>query len=332
MVVRSKFKLALVSVLAAPAFLATGPTMGLGADKKALSTAKTYTDWSRDLVETTSAKYRFLNKPFYAGVTGSIGERLYVLCKYAFSGTKSASLRGARETSGDFWPAASFAVSDDRQGDWIPIGEFNPTVNADVLILDDHNPKAALWIAGELFRRAIGNYRWGRITLIDNPQLATVFALDDLLPPRGRRPEGADFKQVLDDSETARFGSAAVLHTVTSIRGQFTGEFIYIRDHSVSAIEGGRTISGDFWPSAKLEAGDSEARWMTIGVAKPKGVIQSIEPTEHILGEPFRVELDAYEGSLGRAEFGKVIFSDSSFAVFRLKSIDPSITEDSWGH
>jgi hypothetical protein len=308
------------------------PILIFATGNRNVATAKTYTDWSRDLVETTPQKYRFLNEPFYAGVTGCLGERLHILCRYVLAEqAEPVLLRGSRENNDDFWPATSFAVSNDRNANWTPIGEFNPTVDADVLSVDHQNPKAVLWVPGEPFRESIGNYRWGRITLIGDPQRSAVFALEDLLPPRGRRAAGADFKEVLDDRETARFGSAAVLHSVTSIHDKLTAEFIYVRDHSLGIIEGERPDAADFWPTATFQVGDSDEAWTTIGEDKRSGDLRSIESAQRIAGEPFRIDAQAYKKSIGHARYGKVIFSDSSFAIFMLESIDPAVTNDGWG-
>lgn len=291
--------------------------------------AKPYTDWDRDLAETTPAKYRFLDKQFYAGLAGSFGELLHILCQYRLSsGSTTISLRGSRDGNGDFWPAVSLAVSNNREANWAPIGVFNPTVDADFLTVDRQNPKATLWVAAERFRTFIGTQRWGRINLISDKRASAVLALEDLLPPRGRRPEGADFKEVLGDREKPRFGSAAVLSYVVFIRGQLTGEFIWVRDQLLSTVTGARTSAGDFWPTAKLEVGDSEDHWVIVGEAKPAGAFQAIKRRQHASGEPFCVNLDPYKAHIGQTKYGKVTFSDSSFAVFLLENIDPSIITD----
>jgi hypothetical protein len=292
-------------------------------------TADLDTDWSRSLVDSTPGKHLFLRDRFYASLTGSLGELLHVLCHYRLDAKSTAvSLRGSRDGNGDFWPAVSLAVSNDRHAKWEPIGEFNPTVDPDFLAIDLQNPKATLSVAAERFRPFIGTRRWGRIKLISDKQANAVLALEDLLPPRGRRLDGGDFKEVLGDREKPQFGSAAVLRYVVFIRDQLTGEFTWVRDHLLGAVTGARTTSGDFWPAAKLEVGDSDGHWVAVGEAKPKGAFRSIKRTQHAFGEPFRVDLDAYKASIGHAKFGKVTFSDSSFAVFTLENIDSNTTEE----
>jgi hypothetical protein len=304
-------------------------TASTASGSKAAPTDNKYTDWEHDLAETTPGKHHFFDNRFYAGLTGSLGELLHILCQYRLaSSSRAVSLRGSRDGNGDFWPAVSLAVSNDREANWAPIGVFNPTVDPDFLIVDRQNPKGTLWVAAERFRPFVGTQRWGRVNLISDKQATAVLALEDLLPPRGRRPEGADFKEVLGDREKPQFGSAAVLRYVIFIHGQLTGEFTWVRDHLLGTITGRRTTAGDFWPAATLEVGDSDGHWVTVGEAKPTGTLQSIKRTQHTFGEPFRVNFDAYKPHIGQWKFGKVTFSDSSFAIFLLQDINPDNTDD----
>ena len=297
----------------------------VGSTGKAFTTI--YTDWSRDLAEVTPAKYRFLDKPFYAGVTGSIGGLLHVLCRYRLRvGATKVSLSGSDDANGDFWPAASLAVSNSRNGNWVSVNTFNPTRDVDVVTIDQSNPTARLCIGAEHFRPLIGAYRWGRITLINDKQAKAIFALEDLLPPRSRRPEGEDFKEVLADHGKLEFGSVAFLHSVIWIKGRLTGEFVYIGDRRRATLTGIRAPTGDFWPVTTLEVGNSEGEWVKISETKPSGSLNS--PKRHTSGDRFRVNLDAYRSNIGKAKFGKVTFSDSSFAVFLIHRIDPSVMDE----
>jgi hypothetical protein len=297
---------------------------------KAESSDNRYTDWDHILAQTTPGKHRVFDDRFYAGLTGSLGGLLHILCVYHLEGRSApVSLRGSRDGNGDFWPAVSLSVSNDLRATWASIGLFNPTAEPDFLIVNRQNPKATVWIAAERFRPFIGAQRWGRISLISDNQAGAIFALEDLLPPRGHRSDAGDFKEVLGDREKPQLGSAAVLRYVVFIRGQLTGEFTWVRDRPQASVKGAQTPAGDFWPTGKLEVEDSDGHWITVGEAKPNGSPRSIRQTQHIFGEPFRVDLEAYKKSIGHAKLGKVTFSDSSFALFALENIDPNIPEES---
>jgi len=247
--------------------------------------AAIYTDWSRDLAVTTPSKYRLLDQRFYAGVTGSLGGVLHLLCRYGLPReTTTGSLNGSRDADGNFWPAVTLAVSNSREANWKPISIFNPTVDLDVLRINHRDSKLALWVGAEPFRSLIGTYRWGRVVLIDDKQAETVFALEDLLPPKDRRPRDGDFKEVLDDREKPRFESAALLYSVTSIRNHLAAEFVYLHDHPLGTIEGVTTEAGDFWPRALLAVGDSDAHWTNVGEADQRGTAGAIQAKQNIRG------------------------------------------------
>jgi len=208
------------------------------------------------------------------------------------------------------------------------IGIFDPTVEADALTLDRQNPETRLWVAAERFRSFVGTHRWGRIALISDNQAETVIALEDLLPPRSRRHEGGDFKDVLADRGKLQFGSVAFLHSVISIKGQLTGEFVYIGKGRRAAITGVRGPTGDFWPAAKLEVGNLEGPWVKVGENELNSGFRPDRSRHPGSGERFRVDLGGYKSNMGQAQFGKVTFSDSSFAIFLLQDINPDNTDD----
>lgn len=301
-----------------------------GGANRARSASEIYTNWSRDLVETTPNAYRSVDKPFAASMTGSTGELLHLLGRYRLrvkSGT--VSLRGSYDANRDFWPAVSLAVSNQRKGHWMPIGVFDPTLDADFLTIHGRNPEARLWVAAEQFRDFIGTHRWGHIGLISDKHAETVFALEDLLPPRSRRRgERDDFKEVLRDRGKLQFGSVAFLHSVVSIKAQLTGEFVYIGNNRGGMLTGIRAETGDFWPEATLEIGNSEGEWIKISETKPSHSSRLSSSKQHTPGDRFRVNLDAYKLNIGKAKFGKVTFADSSFAVFPLQRIDPSVMDE----
>ncbi|MFZ1218803.1 MAG: hypothetical protein WAO00_05880 [Chthoniobacterales bacterium] len=291
--------------------------------------ADLYSDWSRSLVDSTPGKHLFLRNQFYVSLTGSRNELLHVLCRYHLDdGSTGIMLRGSRNEDGDFWPAVSLQVSNNRRASWTPIGQFNPTVNPEFLTVDRQNPSKILWVAAEPFRSFIGTKRWGRISLIDDKPATAVFALEDLLPPRGRRPEEGDFKEVLGDREKREFGSAAVLRHVVSIQNQLTGEFTWVIDRLPGAVKGAQTTAGDFWPTAVLQVGDSDGQWETVGETKSMGRTRSMTRPEHIFGEPFRINLEPFKAHLNGKKFGKVIFSNSTYSVFVLNNIDPRVADN----
>lgn len=293
------------------AFAALVPIDGFGESN--------YTNWSRDLVE-SATKANIPALPFYVAVISSIDDQLSAGCVYRYvKGRTPIVLQGKRDSGGNFWPAVSCDVATEGKTRWREISGLNPPADSEIVSIGSDNTKALLHVGMEPFRPYIEAFRWGRVVL-KNGDVA-VFALEDLLPPADRRVDGGDFKEVLDEREQTRFGSSAILHSISSIRDHLTGDFIYTR-RPFAALKGAKTLDGDFWPSATLYVGNSEPDWSTIGVSNQEGVLASLRRSDKRSPAVLRVHLDLYKSAIERNKYGKIVFSDGSFAVFLIANLN----------
>jgi hypothetical protein len=278
-----------------------------------------YKNWSRDVVESATSQNIPL-MPFYVGVITSVDGRLSALCGYHYvKPTKIVALRGRRDSDGNLWPVVSCDVATTGKTTWRTISKSHVPVDSKVVNISSDN-QAQLYVDMESFRPFIGDFRWGRVVLESGD--TAIFALEDLLPPGDRRGLGHDFKAVLEERVQTQFGSSAILHSVISIRDHLTGVFIYNRSRAPVTLRGARTTDGDFWPSVTLFVGDSERDWGALGRAKTEGTPDSIDYSEESSPVVLRVKLDAYKSTIGH-KYGKVIFSDGTFAVFLVQSLNP---------
>lgn len=280
-----------------------------------------YTNWDRDVVESATGQ-NIPVMPFYVGVTTSIDGRLFALCGYKYvKGTKTVTLRGRRDSDGNFWPAVSYEVATIGKTKWRIISKSNLPGDPDTASISSDVGKTPLYVDMEPFKALIGDTRWGRIVLENGD--AAIFALEDLLPPGDRRGAGRDFNDVVDDRLQTQFGSSAILHSVSSARDHLNGVFVYTRSPSPTTLEGATTLDADFWPSVTLYAGNSDKDWHPIGVSRHEGSPASIQCSEKGSPAVLRVSLDAYKSEIGRHEYGKIVFSDGSFAVFLISNLNP---------
>jgi hypothetical protein len=283
-----------------------------------------YTNWSREVLQipTDSEAQR---KPFYVGVTTALDDRLIALCQYRNTDPgRSKLLHGRKDEDGKFWPVVSYEVSVAGTSEWREISAAQESTATDTSVIAS-GETIVLYVSATPFRQFIGTSRWGRLIL--DRVISANFLLEDLLPPAGRRGGSRDFKEELEHVEQPRFGSAAILYSITFLDGVLTGDFLYVRN-SASVLDGIRTAEGDFWPNVSLFVGESTEDWHTIGTSSapgtPTSIRRSIDEHSPLL---LRVKLDPFRPRIGQDKYGKIVFSDGSFAVFLIEHLNPSTPE-----
>jgi len=275
-----------------------------------------YTNWSREIVQVSTHQ----DVPFYLGVTSSLDGELIALCRYQFvKGKASTILHGKKDSEGNFWPEVSYEVAVEGKAKWRLIGKVHQAEDSESVTVSVDNPVARLYVDMREFKPMIKDLRWGRVVLENGD--AAVFALEDLLPPADRRGASSDFKEAVDEREQTRFGSAAILDSVTSVGNCLTGVFIYSPRLEV-ALQGTESPDEDLWPSVTLYVGNSEQDWHSIGVASHKGKQTFIRASEENLAIVLRVSLDLYKPAAEKYQYGKVVFSNGSFAVFLIENLN----------
>jgi hypothetical protein len=268
-------------------------------------------NWTRDLIQDGTNPDAWRRHPFYVSVTDSTDGRLCALCVYLGDvRTGPIVLHGRMNSSQRFSPVISYQVGIGTKENWREIARSHRS--GDTLTITDTTPVARLNVDMEPFRDFIGRSRWGRVVLENGK--AAVVDLDDLLPPCNVVPQGGDCKEVFNVRHPI-LGSAAFLHSAIWLRKHVIGVFVDMRENE-SAVKGSTNREGDFSPSAEFYAGNGDKQWMPIGVStpleRPALIRLSTKPAV------FRIDLDAYKSAVTRFEFGKAVFSDGSFAIFRL--------------
>src|ERR1044072_5569440 len=221
-----------------------------------------YTNWSRDVVQNATDP----SVPFYLAVTSVIDDQLFALCMYQLvKGRKPVVVHGKRDSEGNFCPAIVYEVAIRGKGEWKQVVKSGQAANLESVTISSDNPTVRFKVDMQQFQSLIDDFRWGRLVLENGD--AALFELEDLLPPANRREASADFKETVDERESTRFGSSAILYSVTSISNRRTGVFVY-SPPSLATLKGNETPDGDFWPSVTLYVGNSEQDWRAIDVSK----------------------------------------------------------------
>lgn len=278
-------------------------------------------NWSRQVVEALDP-----SDPFELTSTSSIDGQLSAICVYHYVPTRRVTvLHGVKSAQTDLSPFVTYELAGEDKTNWRAIGKFFTSANSASVEVSAANPSALLTVDMEPFRPSIGRVRWGRIVLETGE--AAIFAIDNLLPT-GNSPGAAagNFKQEISDFDARRYGSAYRLVSVTSISNHITGDFIFIGNSGANSvkIEGSQTGDGEFWPFVTLQAGNSEKDWQTLGKAeKHMGTFSSLKLSNQGTLSPVRIRLDDYRTAVGTGGYGKIIFSDGSFAVFELAQLKP---------
>jgi hypothetical protein len=278
--------------------------------------------WSRDITDGGTLR-DYPKVPFLIMTTSLIDDHLSAICAYQFvEGNAPLTLHGTKDSDGDFSPFVSYEIATKGTTEWKEIAKFE-SKNPVAIEIGSSNPRMGLHVDMDPFRPHIGKSHWGRVVL-ENGQ-ATIFSLEDLLPTGNNPDKDGNFKQFTNDVEAKRLGSSYSMISVTSLSNQLVGDFIFIGGAKGSCvkIKGAATNDAVFWPSVTLQAGNSNHDWKTLG----KSNNQKIEILQDFCNRSpwseFRVALDPYKLVTNDFKYGKIIFSDGSFAVFELAKLKP---------
>ena len=270
--------------------------------------------------------------PFGLSSTAESDEGLSASGWYRYiQGSNPTVLHGKKETSGDFRPIVTYEVATEGKGKWKTIRADFEQPRLDSITVSPEHPGVTLSMNMEPFRKAIGIYRYGRLVLENGD--AAMFAVDDLLPTEDESGDGnGDFKTDVIQTDEAKkskgfedawLGGPANLLTITSLGGRLVGDFIFeARSAKAISLDGNRTLDGDFWPKVTFQIANSDRRWKTIGKSQNNGTSTVLQiPSGK--AERTRVLLNDYKPLIGKYKYGKVVFSDGSFAVFSIENLNP---------
>jgi hypothetical protein len=282
--------------------------------------ASDYTNWSREVLQIPTGSDN-QKKSFYVGVVTGIDDQLVILCKFQNTDLKeSKHVHGRKDEDGNFWPVVSYRVSVPGSSEWRDIGTAQNSSSVDDVAVPPGDT-ITLHISAIPFRPFVGTSRLGRLDL--DGGASAVFLLEDLLPPADRLGSGRDFKEELEHVEQPRFESSALLYSITFFDGVLTGDFLGV-DSGSSVLKGTRTPEGDFWPSVSFFVGESNEDWHNIGTSSGPGETSQLNHSDNKHSPLLlRVKLDAFRPRLGQNKYGKIIFSDGSFAVFLIDHLNP---------
>jgi hypothetical protein len=285
--------------------------------------------WTRFLVNADQLKNR-PGIPFVIAYTDYSDYTLSAAAWYRYiQGRDPVILHGKHEAHGLFRPVLTYEVAMEDKTKWkrLPAEE---QAGSDSMMVSPENPIARLEMSMEPFASCIGIYHYGRVVLENGD--AAMIDLEDLLPTADARGRTGDFKEDVfgGDLRMRQQGfrqlapdAPAHLSSVTSLGARLIGGFIFVpRSTSSAAIEGTRTLDGDFWPKVKLQVGNSEEQWTTIGESKHHGALEKLEVSPD-RGETIRVLLNDYKPLIGKYKYGRIMFSNGDFGVFFLELLNP---------
>lgn len=112
-------------------------------------------------------------------------------------------------------------------------------------------------------------------------------------------------------------------------QGHLTGEFhVGNQSGEVVRLDGIENSNGQFWPVVVLEvtSGDNKAdwKWRKIGASDVTGKRTTLSVPPQVFSQPFYVNLDAFKSVIGKATYGRVVFTNGEWSMFELSDLGPS--------
>ncbi len=239
--------------------------------------------------------------------------------------------RGKKEVDGMFRPIVTYEVATLNKTQWEKLrGDVDQQPGSESIDVSPKNPTVKLCFDMKPFRDVIGSYRYGRLVLETGD--SAVFELDDLLPTADDSIDNGNFKEdflITDDDKKANgftdewLAEPADLITLTSLGGRLVGDFLFqARSAEGVILEGTRTLDGNFWPKATLQAATSDKVWRTIGKSEQSGTGATL-PIASGTAERIRILLSDYKPLMGNYKYGRVVFSNGQAGVFSIDLLDP---------
>jgi hypothetical protein len=245
------------------------------------------------------------------------------------------TLHGQKNDDGrSFRPIVTYEIATEGKTKWTRLRVESEPSHPDTVIVGPNNPTVNVTIDMEPFRGWIGVYRYGRVILENGD--AGIIELEDLLPTANASDADGNFKEDIVAGgamlrhrfKLPRANDPAVLSNVISLGGQLVGEFIFDAGPETVSLEGTRTLDGDFWPSVRLEAGDSDKDWKQIGKSPANGTSATLRMSGG-QAEIMRVLLNDYKSMLKENKLARIVFSDGRSCVFYLDLLDPTPSGES---
>lgn len=286
-------------------------------------------NWKRILADNT-----FFDLPGPAFAVSFISSDDYVLsatCWYRYVvGTDPVVLHGKRVSDDVFRPVVNYEVATEGKMKWKRISASVQQPDSDTITVNPNAPVTRLLVDMEPFRKAIGTFRYGRLVLENKD--AAIFAIEDLLPPADARGDTNDFKEIVFETPEGKKSQGflddwivapAELLNVISFGDRLIGEFVFeAASAKTVALEGTKTLDGDFWPKARFQAANSDHAWKTIGESQNNGTPATLQ-IPNGKSERIRVLLTDYRPLIGKFKYGKIIFSNGQSAIFSIDLLNP---------
>ncbi|CAN5461907.1 hypothetical protein BH18VER1_BH18VER1_17220 [soil metagenome] len=114
--------------------------------------------------------------------------------------------------------------------------------------------------------------------------------------------------------------------TISSIGEHLVGSCALHETTKAAAITiaGSADASGDFYPSAYLQLGDTlDGKWSTVGRTRSKGrhLVRRIKPGGSDID--LHVDLDKFRAYIGKAKYGRAVLESGHSAVFLIDCLLP---------